>query len=274
MSGTLKLSWGAVLLVLLAVFAFATPWLELTAEGVPGLPPSFLPGGDGSHPLGTDAAGRDMALRLASALGVTFLILAAAIAGQILVGLGMVLFGAALSPLGWAFGGLARGLHLLSLPFAALAFLALLAGLDLLPQELWLRIAVVTGALILAGWPRCAMAVWAKLAHVVEAPHIRAAREIAMPAPRIWLRHMLPGTEQALLSALPLVAVETAMASLALGFLGLGSTAELSCLGTIMAEFVAEPDGAPGMPFSLAALTGLFLLLGLILTGRENGATR
>ncbi|MEL6478514.1 MAG: hypothetical protein AAFR17_14390 [Pseudomonadota bacterium] len=263
-----RIGRGAVLLLALVALAIGAPWFGLPETGAPGLPPLGLSGAEALHPLGTDPGGTDLTLRVAAALSVTILVVGAALAGQVLLCLLLVLAGAALRPLRWGISGLARVMHAVSLPFLALAGLLLAEAMEVLPASGWPRLAFVTIALILAGWPRGVMEMNRMLERVRQAPHVRAAREIRLPPHRLWLRHMLPGTNGAMRRAAPLIAVETLAAALAIGFLR--PAEDLPNLGGMIAQTAADlpMDWTPFLVASIAA--GLLLLALAMLSGESE----
>jgi peptide/nickel transport system permease protein len=222
---------GAALLVLLAAGALAAPWiagdparldLERTLE-----PPSV------SHPLGTDALGRDLASRVLHGGRVSLAVGLLSASVALLVGL-------PLGALAGSRGGAAdlavsRVVEAVACVPTLVLVLALLAApppiVRVLPQVL--RIAAVLG---LTGWIPVARYVRAEILRLRRSDMVAAATAVGGTPRHVVVRHLLP-------SALAPVLVTTAYAvgaailvEAALSFLGMGVAPPIPTWGGLLDE--------------------------------------
>lgn len=245
---------GTVLLLLLALFAIAGPWLaprapfEQDLYGIlqaPGL----------TEPLGTDHLGRSMLARLATAtrlsLGLALLsVLSAALPGTLL---GLLA--------AWRGGWTARvtgvvadavlalpGLLLVLLlsAFAPGAFWPLYVGLSLVLWVEYFRVTRATASVVLAS------------------PHVEAARLLGFGTRYIVRHHVLPELLPLLGTLMSFGASAAVLALAAMGFVGLGAqppTAELGLMMTELLPYAAEAPWVIAGPIVVLTLATLTLVL-------------
>jgi len=250
-----NLSWGAVLLGLLAAVAVAAPWVavdpaRLDLDRVL-RPPST------DHWLGTDALGRDMAARVLHGARVSLAVglLSAAIA--LLIGLPLGALAGYRG--GWADAAVSRMIE------AMLCFPALLLVLALLaagPRWFYgmsdvLRIALVLG---LTGWMPAARYLRAEFLKLKRSEMVLAARAVGAGHLRVVVRHILPcALAPVLVTAAFAVGASVAMEA-ALSFLGLGVRPPVATWGGLLADAREQVDRAwwlalfPGVALFLAVL--------------------
>ncbi|MEM0942484.1 MAG: ABC transporter permease subunit [Pseudomonadota bacterium] len=262
---------GGLILVGLLALVLAAPWLELVPLGPASLPPLGFDGAGSAHPLGTDGAGGDLASALTGALGLSMMITVAALACQVVLGVGLGLIAATHPVLGLPIRVVARGLQMLGLPLLAIAALALIRAGEWEPNA-----PVIALALGIFGWAPIALGILGALKSARHAPHVQAAREIGMAPWRVLSRHGTGAMAGPALAGAALGLVETAMAELLLGFLGLGLGA--ASLGGFFAEAASSLTLALWWPALVAALGAILWLLALILiadhVARQTGGAR
>nr|WP_035878733.1 ABC transporter permease [Cupriavidus sp. amp6] len=245
---------GIALLLVLALFALAGPWLAQRAPFEQDLygvlqAPSLL------EPLGTDHLGRSMLARLASAsrlsLGLALLsVLTAAVPGTLL-GLIAAWHG------GWTariIGAIADAvlalpgllLVLLLSAFAPGAFWPLYVGLSLVLWVEYFRVTRATATVLLAS------------------DHVEAARLLGFGPRYILARHVLPELLPLLGTLMSFGAGAAILALAAMGFVGLGAQPPAAELGLMMTELLPYAADAPWImasPFVVLTLATLALVL-------------
>ncbi|MEU9823111.1 ABC transporter permease [Pseudonocardia alni] len=243
----------APLLVLggLATLAVLGPLFWWVDPAATGLGPS-LAAPSASHPMGTDAVGRDVLARFLGGAGVSLL---AALLVTVASGLLGALVGAAAAVSGGVVDTvLSRAADIvLSFPQLVLA-MAIAVGLGAgLPGAL--LAAVLTAA------PVTARLVRNDLVRIAAEPYVVAARTLGLGTPHTVRAHLLP-------QALPTLAVQSAavfggtvMVLAALGFVGLGAQVPTPEWGAMIAEGMsASLTGAwwvtvfPGLGLVVAVL--------------------
>lgn len=220
-----------ILLVLFAVITLVGDQLAPQDPGAQDLGNRLLPPGSrsaaGSHPLGTDALGRDL-LSLIFA-GANTLVAQAAIA---------VLLGAAFGTFlgmvcGYKGGRLGDLLILLtnlqmSFPF----FLLALTVVGILGASFWL----VVGVVALASWVEIARVVYAETRSISQLEYILAVRVMRGSSMRVIFRHILPNVLSSVmvLGALSFGAAIVIISGL--GFIGLSAPAEYPGWGEVLSD--------------------------------------
>jgi ABC-type dipeptide/oligopeptide/nickel transport system permease subunit len=243
---------GLVLLALLAALAFAVPALspdpDATAYADKLAAPSW------AHPLGTDAAGRDVLARVAAAarvsLGSALLVGAASVAVGLLVGLAAALLGGVVDAL------LSR---LVDVALAVPTLLLALAVVGVLGPGL--RNLLI--AMVLAGWAPIARLARAWAAEHLGRPYVTAARLAGLSRWRAARLHVLPPTTHAVLAVATLGLGETILGLAGLSFVGLGVQPPTAEWGQLIAENRLYATTAPwlvlapgaAIVFSVAAVT-------------------
>lgn len=205
---------AAVLLGALAAIAVVGPMLapyeptEIFDMAVRARGPSL------AHPFGTDPLARDVLSRLLhgarTSLGIAALAVAVALSLGTLIGVTAARAGGVVDA------------FLMRATDAALAFPRLLLLLlvvasveDLSP----VAFALVIGA---TGWMNTARLARAETARLLVTDHVRAARVLGVPWPRLLLRHLLPGLLPTLIAAGTIAFAAAIPLEAALSFLGVG----------------------------------------------------
>ncbi len=254
---------GTVLLLLLALFAIAGPWLASRAPFEQNLY-GILQSPGLNEPLGTDHLGRSMLARLASAtrlsLGLALLSVASAALPGTLLGLLAAWRG------GWTarvIGTVADAvlalpgllLVLLLSAFAPGAFWPLYVGLSLVLWVEYFRVTRATASVVLAS------------------PHVEAARLLGFGTRYIMRYHVLPELLPLLGTLMSFGASAAVLALAAMGFIGLGAqppTAELGLMMTELLPYAAEAPWVIAGPIVVLTLATLTLVL---LSGRPRERT-
>jgi peptide/nickel transport system permease protein len=249
-------SVSALTLVLLAAFCAAAPRIE-AALGVEAdlvdlslrfAPPSF------DHPLGTDALGRDVAVRLLYGGQVSLVVgLAASVLAAILgtaVGLAAGYFGGRIDALLMRITDGVIALPLLPL-------LIVVAALDLgklgIPPALaesenigLYRIVVIVS---LAGWTTVARLVRGTALALRERAFVEAARAQGAGAWRIMVHHILPNLASTVIVATTLAAGNMILLESVLSFLGLGIQPPTPSWGNLLTHAQELVWAAPSLAF-------------------------
>lgn len=182
-------------------------------------------GGDRSHPLGTDALGRDILSRLFFGLRISL--------GVALLG---TLIGAVLGTfLGFVAahsrGRIGGAIMALVDAQAALPFQILILGaLALFGNALWLFIALVG----LAGWETYARLVRGAVLAAQQEGYVSALRALGAGPWRLYGTHVLPNVANILIVQVTLNFPSTILLETALSFLGLGIQPPLTSLGEML----------------------------------------
>jgi len=218
---------GVALLMALAAPMLAPddPYVQRLAARI--VPPAWFDGGSWSHPLGTDALGRDMASRLIYGVRVS-----------LLIGFGVTL----LSGLIGSLLGLVAGfgtpavdaviMYLITVRLAVPVILMVLAVVAVAGSSLGLVI-VVLG---LVKWDHFAVVLRAATRQVRDLEYVQSARAIGSTLPRIIRREILPNVFEPLLVVASLTMAEAILLEAALSFLGLGVQPPTPSWGLMIAE--------------------------------------
>ena len=201
-----------------------------------------------THPLGTDALGRDLAARLVygarTALGLS---LPAVLLGMLLgVGLG-------------GLAGVLRGFwneRLVRLvetvdTFPAIIVVALVRAIEHKPSALSLVIAVA-----LARWAEVARLVRAEVLHASSEEYVLAARALGAPPLRIFRRHILPSAAAPAIMSSATGVASVVLLEAAMSFLQMGAPSRVASWGETLAEGARDPSR-----LRLILLPGLLLLI-------------
>jgi peptide/nickel transport system permease protein len=199
------------------------------------LPPSWVEGGQGRYPLGTDNQGRDMFSTILYGGRLSIIV------GLASVALGMVL-GVTLGVISGYFGGVIDTVIMrladvqLTIPGILLAILINGIGRALLPLEMRedFAIYVVIVAIGLTDWPQFARVT--RGATMVEAnkEYVQAARVIDLPRWLIMVRHILPNVMRPVLVLATIGLALAIIAEATLSFLGQGIPPTTPSLGTLI----------------------------------------
>jgi peptide/nickel transport system permease protein len=201
-----------------------------------------------THPLGTDALGRDLAARLVygarTALGLS---LPAVLLGMLLgVGLG-------------GLAGVLRGFwneRLVRLvetvdTFPAIIVVALVRAIEHKPSALSLVIAVA-----LVRWAEVARLVRAEVLHASSEEYVLAARALGAPPLRIFRRHILPSAAAPAIMSSATGVASVVLLEAAMSFLQMGAPSRVASWGETLAEGAGDPSR-----LRLILLPGLLLLV-------------
>lgn len=227
------ISWPAAVLVVIALVALVGP---LTANDgardigdvlATRLVPPFARDSQGTfHLLGTDAFGRDLALRLSIGARISLVV---GVAGAALSGIIGVLLGALA---GWRSGLADRVVTALGDALLAVPRLVLL----LVIAALWgPGIGVVIMVLGLTGWMSVMRLVRAEVQRVRVLPYVEGAHALGVPALRLVWRHVLPNAVGSAVVAITLSVGNAIVLESGLSFLGLGVQPPMASWGNMIA---------------------------------------
>lgn len=211
-----------------------------------------LEGPSWEHPLGTDALGRDLLVRIL--VGARVSLTVAALSRVVALVLGAFLGG-------WAgFKGGVIDLVVMRLADILLAFPSLLLAVALVaiwgPSLVSLFIAIG-----LAGWAEIARLMRAQVLVVRGLDYTTAAIALGIPPHRIFVRHILPNCLTPVLVWTTTGMAGAILAESGLSFLGLGVEPPLPSWGALIAQGWDELSRAPWLSF----FPGLALALTVVL---------
>ena len=247
---------SAGLLVLLVLFSFSAPILELilkTDAQKVDLFSRFLPFSL-THPLGTDDLGRDLLVRLAYGGRVS-----------LLVGFTAAIFAAAIGTfiglIAGYYGGLLDSLLMrttdsfIALPL--LPLLIVLAAIDL--EKLGFSAQIVNSSHVdlykiiviisLVGWTGVARLVRGSVLALREQPYVLAARAMGVPAKRIIFTHILPALTSPITVATTLSVGNIILFESILSFLGFGINPPVPSWGNMLTNAQELIWEAPTLAF-------------------------
>lgn len=221
---------GAAVLVCIAAYAVLVPLLagtdqKLTDFSSGRLPPSSL------HLFGTDHAGRDLFVRLASGLRISLLI--AALCAVLAMGLGM-LAGAVSA----ALGGRADRIIMRCID-AVNAVPHLLLGVVIVAMFRGSVIAIIA-SIALTHWTQVARIVRAEVLSVRGLEYVEASYLLGRTRAQVLRRHFLPAALGQGTVATVMLLPHAIWHESTLSFLGLGLSPDRASLGTLLQEAQAE----------------------------------
>lgn len=191
------------------------------------LVPPIWDGGSMSHPLGTDALGRDVLARLAGGIHVSALIVLAAMIASILVGTAIGLLAGYFR--GW-FDATVMRIADIQLAFPDILLILLVVA------TLGAGVGTLIFVLTLSGWVMYARVVRAQAMSLAETEFIDASRAIGASNRRTLLRHVLPNLTAQLTVIASFATANIVLIEAALSFLGLGVPPPTPSLGQMIAE--------------------------------------
>jgi peptide/nickel transport system permease protein len=191
------------------------------------LPPAWLPGADGSYPLGTDYQGRDLLSRLIFGARTSLAVGAAAVvlAGLIGVSLGLI----AGFFRGWADDVLMR------IADAQLAFPPIVLAVGVL-SVVGPSLTTIVALLGVVGWVQYARVVRGETLSLRERDFVAAARCLGAGNARILVRHILPNALGPVLVIAALNMSTMILAEASLSFLGIGVRPPIPAWGSMLSE--------------------------------------
>lgn len=221
---------GAAVLTLIVAYAVFVPLLagtdeKLTDFGSARLAPSS------AHFFGTDHAGRDLFVRLASGLRVSLLI---AVACALLsMGLGMLVGAASAALGGWTDRIVMRAID------AVNAVPHLLLGVVIVAMFRG-SVTAIIASIALTHWTQVARIVRAEVLSLRSREYVQAAYLLGSTRARVLRRHFLPGTLGQGVVATVMLLPHAIWHESALSFLGLGLSPDRASLGTLLKEAQSE----------------------------------
>ena len=225
------LMFGLVVLGLIVLFALLVPLFWIHDPYTQSLlqrmkPPVFL-GGSWTHPLGTDALGRDLLARLAHGARVSLMIglIAATISG---------LIGATLGILAGFFGGRVDALvsFLINVRLAMPVVLVALAVVALFGGSLL----VVTSVLGFLLWDRYVVVLRAATMQIRALDYVAAAEVLGAPVRLVLVKDILPNVMNGLIVIFTIEMAHAIILEAALSFLGLGVQPPTPSWGLMISE--------------------------------------
>lgn len=218
-----RTGWAGVGIVA-AVVALAgsapllTPYRPTAPSGAPLAPPN------GEHPLGTNAAGQDIASQLLAGAGVSLLV-------AVIAGGGSLLIGAAVGVVaGWRGGRTDAALmRIVDLLLATPRLPLLIVMGAYVGPTLW----TVATIIALTSWPPGARVVRSQVLSLRNRTHLRAAVGFGAGTWHALRRHIVPEVGLILIAGLVSAAGRAVMLEAGLSFLGLGDPTRTSWGGMI-----------------------------------------
>ncbi|MGW9402376.1 ABC transporter permease [Arthrobacter sp. NPDC055585] len=221
---------GIAVLVLITAYALFVPMLAGTDEKLTDFSSARLPPSS-EHLFGTDHAGRDLFLRLASGLRVSLLI--AVLCALLSMGLGMFA-GAASAALGGrtdrimmrVIDGINAVPHLL----LGVVIVALFRG----------SVTAIIASIALTHWTQVARIIRAEVLSLRSREYVDAAYLLGLTRGQVLRRHFLPGTLAQGVLATVMLLPHAIWHESTLSFLGLGLSPDQASLGTLLKEAQSE----------------------------------
>lgn len=251
---------GALLLLLLAVFAYILPllWPQdplrqqlMKALQWPGL----------EAPLGYDHLGRSLFARLTAAIRLSLGLALVSVLSALIPGVFLGVLAA------WRGGMVDRAASLLADAFLALPGLLLVLLLTALVPDSALMLYVGISLLLWVEYFRLSRAIARPL---LVSPAVQASRLLGLSPWLIFRRHLWPEMAPVVLTVAAFGAAGAIMAIAALGFVSVGVRAPTPELGLMMTELLPYYDEAPYALLQPVAVVFLLVLSLLLLAGREK----
>ena len=260
--GHTGLMFGASVLITIILVGLFAPWMtpydpyeqELSLRLIN---PIWHEGGTWTHPLGTDALGRDYVTRLVYGARVSLLIGTSAVVISGLIG---TLLGIAAG----YFGGRVDlvAMFLITTRLATPVFLIGLTVVALVGSSL--QVVVIVLGLML--WDRFAMVARSATQQVRSQDYIAAAEAIGCTTPRLFWSEILPNIMNAIVVVATLEMANAILIEAALSYLGLGVQPPLPSWGLMVSEGKDYMFFTPWM-VTLPGLALFTLVLGINLLG-------
>ncbi len=245
-----SLMMGGVIVFLLASLALLGPWLIGGDPVTINLNQTFAPA-TWAHPLGCDALGRDVLVRLLWGARISLCVSAVVVAVSLAFG---SIIGGTAALAGGVFDELVMRLIDVLLAFPGILFALALAAI-LGPGLIDLTI-----ALCAIGWTGYARLVRGEVLSLRERDYVIAARALGSSAGRLLLRHLLPALAGPLIVRTSFGIAAIIVAEAALSFLGLGARLPTPTWGNMLDEGRAFMLVAPSLTAAPGAAIGLAVL--------------
>ncbi len=221
---------GVAVLVLIASYAVFVPMLAGTDEKLTDFSSARLPP-SAAHPFGTDHAGRDLFIRLASGLRVSLLI--AVLCALASMGLGM-LIGAVSAALGGRTDRIVMrvvdGINAVPHLLLGVVIVAMFRG----------SVTAIIASIALTHWTQVARIVRAEVLSLRSREYVEAAYLLGSTRREVLRRHFLPGTLAQGVVATVMLLPHAIWHESTLSFLGLGLSPDQASLGTLLKEAQSE----------------------------------
>ena len=221
---------GVAVLVLIASYAVFVPMLAGTDEKLTDFSSARLPP-SAAHPFGTDHAGRDLFIRLASGLRVSLLI--AVLCALASMGLGM-LIGAVSAALGGRTDRIVMrvvdGINAVPHLLLGVVIVAMFRG----------SVTAIIASIALTHWTQVARIVRAEVLSLRSREYVVAAYLLGSTRREVLRRHFLPGTLAQGVVATVMLLPHAIWHESTLSFLGLGLSPDQASLGTLLKEAQSE----------------------------------
>jgi len=204
-----------------------------------------------SHPLGTDALGRDVLARLMSAGRIALAVGLAATLASSFIG---VTYGALAGYRGgWTDQAMMRFVDVVyALPF--LFFVIVL--MVVIGRQMWL----IFIAIAAVEWLTMARIVRGQTVSLKQMEFIQAATALGLPPWRIVLRHILPNLRSPVIVFATLSIPQAIMIESFLSFLGLGVQEPMTSWGSMIKSGVVDMEFAPWLLLSPAVILAVTLM--------------
>ena len=250
---------GVAVLVLIASYAVFVPMLAGTDEKLTDFSSARLPP-SAAHPFGTDHAGRDLFIRLASGLRVSLLI--AVLCALASMGLGM-LIGAVSAALGGRTDRIVMrvidGINAVPHLLLGVVIVAMFRG----------SVTAIIASIALTHWTQVARIVRAEVLSLRSREYVEAAYLLGSTRGEVLRRHFLPGTLAQGVVATVMLLPHAIWHESTLSFLGLGLSPDQASLGTLLKE--AQSEVMLGGWWALAFPALLLLVTTLAVAACGNG---
>lgn len=261
MNAKASIRLGTCILLFLIVFACTAPLLSSFEPNSTHLVAKNSPPNE-VHLFGTDDLGRDLLVRVASAVRLSLFVGALAAVIDLCIG---VLWG-----MGAALGGF-------KLDQALMSVADMLYSIPYLLVVLLLTVVVGQGfypiflAMVLVGWVQMARIVRAQTYAVKESEYVLASRILGSKTTTIFFTHMLPNILGPILAATVLSIPQAIFSEAFLSFLGIGIQPPQASLGSLVADALPALRYYPWrLFFPAGAITLLVLALTLLADGLRD----
>ncbi len=252
---------GLILLCLISAIAFIVPLISSyepfsTALHNKNQAPSH------AHLFGTDDLGRDLLVRVCSALQLSLTVGALASIVDLCIGLAWGMTAAlSISKVDNILMGIANILY--SIPYLLVVLLlTVIAGQGFTP---------IFFAMVFVGWIQMARIVRAQTKNIMQMDYITSARIIGASPLRVFFHHMIPNMLGPILAATVLSIPQAIFSEAFLSFLGIGIQPPQASLGSLVADALPALRFYPWrLFFPAGAITLLVLSITLISDGLRD----